>query len=568
MNQDLAAAIDAYEGANADEHGPLRGAAFTAIYRASQGMPISCIAPETEALSETAATWCEGMCTVLAAIDATEFSEQDRISLAVLRSAVERRLESERYYLHVISITPYRTFVTAFQAIFRGFAVDSEEARARYLNVVRDVGAYVRAAREKLVAQVARTIVLPRRVLGPIVAMHRAAMNVENSPFLPGAQRCAVLDEPSRRRFLEQAHAALRAHVVPALEELVDYLEGAYTDAASGAWGQSALPDGEEYYLYSVRANTTLELSPQEIHKRGMDAVAALRDAMAEIRAGLGFTGTAAEFHASLRVDSRFIPQTPEQIGDRIESFAQMADSALGRFFLRKPKAPFAAKRLPCDLEGGMTFGYYHPGAQLAETGHYFFNGSNLPERSLLSLASLGLHELVPGHHYEINMARENEELPRFRAFHAIATYIAAYHEGWAEYAADLGKEFGAYDDPYDLYGRHALDVFISSRLVVDTGMNALGWSYERAEAFLRENTLLSETEIASELPRYATDLPGQGLAYKLGSMTFARLREQAREKLGSAFDLRAFHDRIVSNGGMPLTLVEREIGKFVESSR
>jgi uncharacterized protein (DUF885 family) len=182
----------------------------------------------------------------------------------------------------------------------------------------------------------------------------------------------------------------------------------------------------------------------------------------------------------------------------------------------------------------------------------------------LLSLASLALHELVPGHHYEINVARENEKLPRFRAFHAISTYIAAYHEGYAEYAADLGKEFGAYDDPYDLYGRHALDVFISSRLVVDTGMNALGWSYDKAAAFLRENTLMSQTEIVSELTRYATDLPGQALAYKLGALTFTELREKAHSELGSKFDVRSFHDRIVTNGGMPLTLVASEIDRYI----
>ncbi|HTU83216.1 MAG TPA: DUF885 domain-containing protein [Candidatus Acidoferrales bacterium] len=565
MNDRLRAAIDDYEAANCDERGPLRGAAFTAVYRASQGMPVSHIAPETEALNDAAAGWCETMLARLEAFDAAALSEQDRVSLAILRLAIERRLEGTRYYWHAVSVTPYRSFVTAFQTVFRSFAIDGEDARARYLAAIRDVGGYARAAREKLEGQVARGIVLPRRVLGPIVATHRAAANVENSPFLAAAKRPEAASESVRERFLADACDALRAHVVPAVERLVEYLEGAYAAAASSQWGQSALPGGNAYYRYAVRANTTLELSPEDIHATGLQTVAELREAMAALRSRVGFTGTAAEFHAKLRTDPRFVPQTPEEIGDRLERFARLADGALDRFFLRRPKAPFAAKRLPADLEAGMTFGYYHPGARTGETGHYFFNGSNLPERSLLSVASLALHELVPGHHYEINVARENPELPRFRAFAAISTYIAAYHEGWAEYAADLGKEFGAYEDPYDLYGRHALDAFISSRLVVDTGMNALGWSYQRAEAFLRENTLLSETEIASELPRYATDLPGQGLAYKLGALTFARLRDETRAKLGSAFDARAFHDKIVTNGGMPLTLVESEMARFAD---
>jgi uncharacterized protein (DUF885 family) len=554
MSDAVREAIESYEAANRDERGPLRGSAFTAIYRASQGMPISTIAPETEELNDEAAAWCRAMISRLDAIDASSLHDQDRLSLAVLRTAVNRRLEATRHYWHVITVTPYRCFPSAFQMIFRGISVDGDDGRSRYLDVLRDIGTYARATKVKLEGQVMRGIVLPRSVLGPIIAAHRAAMNVAASPFaVKGA-------------LPEGAHEALREHAVPAIAELVAYLEGPYTQAASEDWGQSALPGGEEHYRYCVADQTTLDLTPEQIHERGLRVVAELRDAMASVRGKLGFTGTAAEFHAQVRVDPRFVPKTPDEIKTKLEHFAQIGYDALDAFFVRKQRAPFAAARLPEDLEGGMTFGYYHPSATIGETGHYFFNGSKLSERSTLSLASLALHELIPGHHYEINVARENESLPRFRAFQAISTYIAAYHEGYAEYAADLGKEFGAYEDPYDLYGRLALDVFISSRLVVDTGMNALRWSRERAAEFLRENTLMSETEITTELPRYATDLPGQALAYKLGSITFADLREKARSALGSRFDVRHFHDRIVTNGGMPLSMVASEIDRYIES--
>lgn len=549
-------AIDEYEAVNRDEHGPLRGAGFTAIYRASQGMPISGIAPETEDLNGEAAAWCSGMLARLDAIDASGLGDQNRLSHAVLRSAVSRRLEATQHYWQVITVTPYRCFPTAFQMIFRTLGVDDDEARTRYFAALRDVGVYARAEKLKLEGQVRRGIVLPRRVLAPINAAHRAAMSIEKSPFLPGKGATP-----------QGTGDVLREHVVPAIAELVDYLEGPYTAAASEAWGQSVLPGGEEHYRYCVRDNTTTDFTPEQIHDRGLRVVADLREAMAAVRARLGFAGTAGEFHARLRVDPRFVPRSPEQIRNKLEYFAKLGYDALERFFARKPRAPFGAKRLPEDLESGITFGYYHPGAKTGETGYYFFNGSKLSERSLLSVASLALHELVPGHHYEINVARENEALPRFRAFHAISTYIAAYHEGYAEYAADLGKEFGAYEDPYDLYGRYALDSFISSRLVVDTGMNALGWSYDKAAEFLRENTLMSETEIASEIPRYATDLPAQALAYKLGSLTFADLHERARTTLGSRFDIRTFHDRIVANGGMPLTMVASEIDRYIKAS-
>lgn len=548
--------LDSYERANRDEAGPLSAGAFTAVYRASQGLSVSRIAPDTEAGNAEVATWCEAMLARILAIDPQRLDEQQRLSAAVLRAAIERRLESTRHYWHVITVTPYRSFVTAFRMIFATFDVGSEETRARYLDVVRDVGAYVRASRAKLVDQVRRGIVLPQRTLAPIVAIHRNAAQVEASPFLPR--------NPSED-FLPEVHAALRAHVAPALLELCEYLGGAYAEAASSGWGQSAYPGGEAYYRYLVRDNTTLDIAPETIHERGLAVVRDLREAMAEVRERLGFIGTAREFHEQLRNDPRFVPSTPDAIGKKLDHFANLANDALDEFFLRRPAAPFSAKRLPEALEAGMTFGYYHPGAQQGAEGHYFYNGSKLHERSLISIASLALHELVPGHHYEINIARENPALPSFRSFQAISTYIAAYHEGWAEYAADLGKEFGAYEDPYDLYGRHALDIFISSRLVVDTGMNLLGWTFERAQEFMREHTLLSDTEITSELLRYASDLPAQALAYKLGSMKFAELRATARERLGSAFDLRRFHDQIVMNGGMPLRLVESEIARFID---
>jgi uncharacterized protein (DUF885 family) len=549
--------IDAYERTNLDEHGPLAGAAFTATYRAAQGLPVSRIAPETEAANQETRLCCEGLLAQLDDVNASLLDEQQRISHAVLRAAIERRLEDTRYYWHSIPVTPYRSFVAAFRIIFRAFDVDNDEARRRYFAVVKDVAEYARSILVKVQGQVQRGIVLPERAIATVVALHRSAAGTAASPFFPGQEKLAVLGDATRERFLNEAHAVLQERVVPTLEELAEFLAGPYAEAASPSLGQSTLSGGEEYYRYLVRINTTLDLEPEEIHARGLRAVGELRQEMAEVRSRLGFNGSAAEFHELLRRDQRFVPRAPEQIGERLERFAHLADGSLNSYFLRRPAASFAAKRLPADLEGGMTFGYYHLGARAGDTGFYFYNGSNLPERSLLSLASLALHELIPGHHYEMNVARENADLPRFRAFQSILTYIAAYHEGWAEYAADLGKAFGAYEDPYDLYGRYALDIFVSCRLVVDTGLNALGWTFERAAEYMRENTLQSPTEVASEVLRYATDLPAQGLAYKLGSLKFAELRDKERARLGPAFDIRAFHDRIVSNGGMPLTLLE-----------
>lgn len=552
MSAALDAAVSRYERANIDEHGPLAGGGLTAFHRSSQRLPVSRIVPESEVSNEAAAAFYRELLSDLDRIDFASLGVREQTSYLILRSAVERYLGATRYYWFESPVTPYRSLIFLLRLVFQSFDVSSAEALDRYFSVIRDVAACVDGAREKLRGQLRRGIVLPKCALPQIIELHRAAAQGTKSPFLPGAQQIAALDEATRRRFVESAREAIEAAVNPAMRRLTAFLKDEYLPLAGERAGQFAYPGGDEYYAHRVRSETTLDLSAEHIHARGLEIVAELRNAMTQLR-------------SRHKTDPKaYVPSRPEQIGDGLERFSRRADEAMMTLFKRKPAAPFGVKRLPGDLEGGMTFGYYQPGNALGEPGYYLYNGSDLSQRSLIGLASLAVHELVPGHHYEINMARENDSLPRFRSFQSIATYVAAYHEGWAEYAADLGHEIGMYDDPADLYGRHAFDAFLSSRLVVDTGINALGWSMERAAEYVRDNTLLSEVEIQSEILRYATDLPAQGLAYKMGSLTFRRLREKARSALGRAFDIRDFHERIVCGGGMPLPILEREVDAFV----
>ena len=211
-----------------------------------------------------------------------------------------------------------------------------------------------------------------------------------------------------------------------------------------------------------------------------------------------------------------------------------------------------------------MTFGYYDPPKPDEPSGRYRFNGSRLGERSLLTAAPLIYHELVPGHHFQVALQRENAELPPLRR----ESFPTAFVEGWAEYASDLAGEMGLYREPYDRYGRLAMDMFLSARLVVDTGMNALGWSLEDARRFLREHVLESETQIATETLRYSVDLPAQALAYKLGSARIRELRRRAEAELGPAFDVRRFHDAVLAPGALPLPVLEESIAGWIAAER
>jgi uncharacterized protein (DUF885 family) len=221
-------------------------------------------------------------------------------------------------------------------------------------------------------------------------------------------------------------------------------------------------------------------------------------------------------------------------------------------------------KRLEAEREPGMTFGTYEPPSAAEPRGLYYFNGSKLEDRSLLTAGPLIYHELVPGHHFQIALASENTSLPPFRR----ELWDTAYVEGWGEYSSAVAEEMGMYADPYDLYGRLSMDMFLSVRLVVDTGMNAFGWPRVKAVQYMREHLMESDTQIASESLRYSADIPGQALAYKMGSRGFWELRKRAETALGQRFDVRRFHDCILGSGSLPLSALGRKVDAFIAKEK
>jgi uncharacterized protein (DUF885 family) len=277
----------------------------------------------------------------------------------------------------------------------------------------------------------------------------------------------------------------------------------------------------------------------------------------------LKFEGSEAEFHAMLKKDPKFIPKTPEEIGQKLMEYDRRIAAMVDAFFSKKPKAPHAVQRLDPSFEGSMTFGYYQVPTKANPTGTYFYNGSNLSERPMFNAASLVYHELVPGHHFQINLQSENESLPAFRREGGHNAFV----EGWAEYASDLAEEMGMYMDPYELYGRFAAEMFLTVRLVVDTGMNYYGWPRSRAVEYMRANLLESDTQIHTESLRYSCDIPGQALGYKMGMMKIRELREKARREMGKKFDIRKFHATVLGSGSMPMTVLEDHIDWFIENA-
>jgi uncharacterized protein (DUF885 family) len=500
----------------------------------------------------------------LRVIDPVSLNEEDRITFGMLQWESQLEAGSLPSFWYSFPVTPYATPIRAANLAFSSFAFRSPEDTTRYLRLLDAYPAFIDSIADVVRGQAQRGIRLPKDeitiVTGMIGSFRKEA---GDSPFFVAASRLTAIPEGDRIAIMNRVRDGIAGKINPAFGRLLDIFDPAYVATAPTAVGLSQYPGGLAAYVYAIRANTTVDLTPAEIHRIGLENAVLINAEMQKVRDQLGFHGTKAEFTTKLRTDPRFFASTPEDEGARLTGYIRKIEPHIPQFFARVPTATYDVQRLDPNLEGSMTFGYYQPPTASDAVGHYFYNGSKLNERNLLFAAGLMCHELIPGHHFQIARQEDNDSLPPFRreAFHT------AFVEGWGEYAANLGFEMGVYTDPYDHYGRLLMDSMIASRLVVDTGMNALGWSRERASEFLRENTILSDAEIATETLRYAVDIPGQALAYKIGSNQMLALRQRAKERLGPKFDIRQFHEWLIGSGSMPLGVMEQHIDDEVKKA-
>ena len=440
------------------------------------------------------------------------------------------------------------------------------------LNTASDLAAYrerlgeypefVSRMQAKLAGQAERGILLPEAALGPVVATIRQYVrNPPDSPFYVAAPRLSRIDAGAAEGFQQEVSRVIAADLNPALLRLAAYLDGDLRRRAPKTIGVGQYPGGQAAYTRLIRRETTLTVTPQQAHRIGLKEVDRLEQEMSKVRARLGFEGSKAEFHRVLRNDPRFIPKTPDEIRDRLVQAVDQITPKLRQYFLRFPKSPWAIRRLNPALEESMTFGYYTIPTAVDPSGYYYFNGSDLSQRSLLNAASLAFHEIMPGHHMQRALQVESAGRPEFRR----RLGIAGFNEGWAEYASSgIAFEAGMYSDPYDLYGRLGWDALFSVRLVVDTGLNFYGWPREKAIAYMKEHTLESDAQIDSETLRYGVGSPAQALAYKLGSVKMFELRRRAERMLGSRFDVRRFHEALIGSGPMPLPTLAQHIDWFI----
>jgi uncharacterized protein (DUF885 family) len=376
----------------------------------------------------------------------------------------------------------------------------------------------------------------------------------------PFAKKPDAISNADWSALKSEAQGVIMQQVVPAYARFAQFYRSDYQPDCRKTLGASAMPQGAGYYDWRIKSETTTNLTAQQIHKIGLDEVARIRSEMEAVIKGAGFVGSRADYVAKLRSDPAYYAKTAEELMTKTSALMKQVDGEMPRLFGTLARLPYTVKPIPEAIAPGNTTAYYEPGAAATgRPGIYRVNTTELGQRPLFELPALSLHEAVPGHHHQIAL---QQELP-LPAFRKNLVFYTAFVEGWGLYSERLGIEMGIYDTPEKDYGRLSYEMWRACRLVVDTGLHAMGWSKAQAVAFMRDNTALSEGNIDAEVNRYIT-WPGQALAYKLGELRIRALRSEAEQKLGSRFDLRAFHDRVLENGPVPLSILESHVKRWI----
>ncbi|MES2489725.1 MAG: DUF885 domain-containing protein [Pseudomonadota bacterium] len=475
--------------------------------------------------------------------------------------------DADRYWLAIDPVNAFfygPFFQTAYTGGFvfsgvgqalAGFQFKKDGDGERYLAALAELSLLLRQVHERTAGQAERGI----RIFKPQLPGSRSLLT-----GLAASMATTLLVDPSRLTALGNTDA-LRleiekrvADIARGFADLLAQLDDKYEALAPDGVGMSLLPGGADVYLDLATMHTTMDLTVQQIHDRGHARMASIEAQMAEVRKQLNFTGSAAEFAAHLRGPHGGVAKDADDVGERMRKHKDRLEQRYDEFFVERSTSVYDVERLPEALEGTMTWGYYSQPTPYEKRGVYYFNGSKLDSLAVIGAASLVFHELVPGHHLHMTLQNANKDLPEIRK----NATVNAFNEGWAEYAATLTGEMGLYDDPYDRYGRLAMDAFLTSRLVVDTGMNALGWSLERAQQYLAEKTLCAPKEIGTDTIRYSCGIPAQALAYKLGDEEILRMRQRAMDKLKADFSYPHFHSAILDVGALPLPVLEWHLEK------
>jgi uncharacterized protein (DUF885 family) len=343
------------------------------------------------------------------------------------------------------------------------------------------------------------------------------------------------------------------------------FVRDEYTPKARASTAWAALPDGKAWYAYRVQESTTLDLAAEEIHAIGLKEVARILGEMEAVRTQVGFKGDLKAFFEHLQDDPKYYYTKPDELLAGYRELQKKINALTPRLFDTQPKADYEVREVEAfRAESAAGASYQSPSLDGSRPGVFYVNTFNLKAQPIFGMETLSLHEASPGHHFQISIAQEDQNLPKFRRF---GSHYTAYVEGWALYAESIGKELGLFTDPYQWYGRLSDEQLRAMRLVVDTGLHAKGWTREQAIRYMLDNSSMAESDVVSEVERYIA-WPGQALGYKIGQLEITKLRAEAEGALGAKFDIKAFHRVVLTSGQVPLPVLRELVQAWVAGQR
>ena len=499
---------------------------------------------------------------VLSQIDPNNLSEEDQLNYRLLKSDYEISLEGRKYPGYYMRLNQ-RGGVQDYYLYGNRLNFTDLESYKNWFERVKGYTQNVRNSleinKEGLELGYTQPKLVTRGVSAQIGAM--LERDLEDHPYFKIFKNVGEVASPEDALALQDEVKDYIQNVLnPVYKKLYDFLVNEYLPESRDSIGISDVPNGKEWYEYLARYHTTTNLTPDEIHEIGLVEVAKIRAEMEKIIEQVGWEGDFNSFLQYLRTDPRFYFETGEELLQAYRAMSKEIDAYMPTLFNKLPRAPYGVIPIPMESAPFTTTAYYNAPSE-GRPGYYYAN-LYMPEvRPKYEIPVLSVHEAVPGHHHQISLAQEMENVPNFRKYLSITAFV----EGWGLYSEQLGESMGIYDDPYDKFGQLTYDMWRAVRLVVDTGMHYKDWSREDAVNLFLENTAKTEQDINNEVDRYIA-WPGQALAYKIGQLKIMELRDKSKEALGDDFDIKDFHDHILSFGSIPLNILEEKVDEFIEA--
>jgi uncharacterized protein (DUF885 family) len=499
-------------------------------------------------------------------IDRASLSPADQLNYDLFKKETEADIAGFKFRMHLLPIHQ-REGIQTEDELGERLRFETLKDYEDWIARLRAFPAYMDQTIALMREGVKAKVLWPRKVLErvPTQLDKQIVPDPEESPFFkPLTKFPSEISTADRDRLAKAAREAIDDAVIPAFEKLKGYFTSEYLPASFPQVGVWQMPEGAELYTYLARRSTTTDLTPQQIHEKGLSEVARIRAEMEKITKQVGFTGTLQEFFTKLRTESQFYYKTPEELLEAYRAMSKRIDPNLVKVFKTMPRMPYGVIPIPDKIAPDTTTAYYsQPAADGSRAGHYYVNLYKPETRPKWEMMALSLHEAVPGHHFQIALAMELGEIPKFRRFGGYTAFV----EGWGLYAESLGEDMDLYDDPYSKFGQLVYEMWRAVRLVVDTGMHQMKWDRQKAIDYFIANAAKSENDIVNEIDRYLI-MPAQALAYKIGELKIKELRARAKRELGDKFEIREFHDVVLLSGAVPLDILERNVNAWIAKAK